>query len=216
MRKMLVVACFFIAAVASANLTLTQSSLDWDLAIDVQPGGFYDVRLTDRNTNAIAATWRLAGKPGVPIEATSREYGIRLDPEENALTAHVRMEKAGEKPDWMIVYWNLPAMQRQTEEPLRVGGDVKAPIAIRRVDPKYNHASRADGISGIVILETEIDKAGDVRKVIVLKRLPGALDDAAIAAIRQWRFEPATMNGKPVDAIFNLTVNFKIDGVAKQ
>ena len=216
MRTMLAVACCFVAAVASASLTLTQSSRDWELAIDVQPGGSYDVRLTDRNTNAIAATWHLAGKRGVPIEATSGEYSIRLDPEENALTAHVRMDRQGQKPDWMIVYWNLGSMQRQSDEPLRVGGEVKAPIVTNRVDPRYNDAARADRISGLVILETEIDKDGEVRKVVVLKRLPHALDDSAIAAVRQWRFEPATLNGKPVDAIFNLTVNFKIDGTPKQ
>jgi TonB family protein len=216
MKRLLVVACFLVAAAGSANLTLTQSSRDWELAIDVQPGGVYDVRLTDRSTNAIAAKWQLAGSSGVPIEAASGPYSIRLDPEDDALTAHVRMEKPGERPDRMIVYWNLPAMQRQVDEPLRVGGGVKAPIVTNRVDPKYTDEARQNRISGIVIAETEIDKTGEVRKVVILKPLPFGLDDAAIAAVRHWRFDPATVDGKPVDAIFNMTVQFKVDGTPKQ
>src|SRR5206468_1876391 len=93
----------------------------------------------------------------------------------------------------------------------RVGGDVKAPVVVRHVDPLYPEEARASRISGIVILEVLIDKTGAVKDVQVLKGLPNGLSEAAVTAARQWTFLPATQNGKPVDVIFNLTVNFKLD-----
>ena len=95
--------------------------------------------------------------------------------------------------------------------PLRVGGDVKAPVVINRVEPVYPEVARKARISGIVIVECIIDKSGNVTNVQVLKPLPFGLDQAAVDAVRRWKFRPGTLNGQPVDVIFNLTVNFKLN-----
>jgi protein TonB len=108
-----------------------------------------------------------------------------------------------------------PARERMTSGvvgPLRVGGDVKAPVVIRRVEPMYPEEARAARVSGIVIVETTIDTNGVVRNAVVLKDLPYGLGDAALAAVKQWTFKPGTIEGKTVDVIFNLTINFKLDG----
>jgi TonB family protein len=94
--------------------------------------------------------------------------------------------------------------------PYRVGGDVKAPVVLSHVDPVYPPEARANRISGIVMVEAVIDQNGDVRDVKVLKPLPHGLDQAAVDAVKQWKFRPGTMAGKPVDVIFNLMVNFKL------
>lgn len=95
--------------------------------------------------------------------------------------------------------------------PLRVGGDVKAPVTVSRADPEYTETARKARISGIVIVEAIIDKHGNVDQVRVIKGLPMGLGDEAERAVRKWKFKPGTMNGKPVDTIFNLTVNFQLD-----
>jgi len=95
--------------------------------------------------------------------------------------------------------------------PLRVGGDVKAPVVINRVEPVYPEVARKARISGIVIVECIIDKNGNVTNVQVLKPLPFGLDQAAVDAVKRWKFKPGTLNGQPVDVIFNLTVNFKLN-----
>jgi TonB family protein len=100
--------------------------------------------------------------------------------------------------------------------PYRVGGDVKAPTVIERVDPVYPAEARMNRVAGIVIVETIIDRNGNVGDVKVLKPLPFGLDQAAVDAVKQWKFRPATRNGEPVDVFFNLTVNFKLDGVASE
>jgi protein TonB len=97
------------------------------------------------------------------------------------------------------------------DAPLRVGGDVKAPVVINRVEPQYPEVARKARISGIVIVECTISKAGDVTDIHVLKPLPFGLDQAAVDAVKRWKFKPGTLNGQPVDVIFNLTVNFKLN-----
>ncbi|HSP14634.1 MAG TPA: TonB family protein [Thermoanaerobaculia bacterium] len=94
--------------------------------------------------------------------------------------------------------------------PLRVGGDVKAPVIVTRIEPKYTETARASRVSGVVIVEAIIDRNGHVDQVKVVKGLPMGLSEEAERAVRQWRFKPGTMNGQPLDVIFNLTVNFKL------
>lgn len=95
--------------------------------------------------------------------------------------------------------------------PLRVGGDVKAPVVVDRADPEYTESARKARVAGVVVVEAIIDKNGRVQDVKVIKGLPMGLGASAEAAVRRWRFKPGTLNGQPVATIFNLTVNFKLD-----
>jgi len=95
--------------------------------------------------------------------------------------------------------------------PIRVGGDVKAPIKTSGSDPQYTSAARNAKIQGVVIVEAIIDKNGRVKSTKVLKDLPMGLSDNAEKAVRAWRFRPATLNGKPVEVYYNLTVNFTLN-----
>ena len=93
---------------------------------------------------------------------------------------------------------------------MRVGGDVKAPTVTNKVEPKYTETERSARVAGVVIVEAIIDKDGNVDKVRVIKGLPMGLSEEAERAVRQWHFKPGTMNGQPVDVIFNLIVNFEL------
>jgi periplasmic protein TonB len=107
-----------------------------------------------------------------------------------------------------------PAPEPEPEPPsgpLRVGGDVKAPVIAHRADPEYTEIARQARVSGVVVVEAIIDKHGNVDSVKVVKGLPMGLSEAAVRAVRQWKFKPGTLNGAPVDTIFNLTVNFKLN-----
>lgn len=95
--------------------------------------------------------------------------------------------------------------------PVRVGGNVKAPIAVLRVDPVYTEVARKARVHGIVIIEAVIDRQGNVTEARVLKPLGMGLDQAALTAIKRWKFQPGTLNGQPVPVYYNLTVNFRIE-----
>jgi len=95
--------------------------------------------------------------------------------------------------------------------PLRVGGDVKAPVSLERPEPLYTDAARKARIQGTVIVEAIISKSGRVEDVRVIKGLPAGLSQQAEEAVKKWRFKPGTLNGEPVATLFNLTVSFKLD-----
>jgi protein TonB len=95
--------------------------------------------------------------------------------------------------------------------PLPVGGNVKAPIAVKRVDPIYTEIARKARMQGIVIIEAVIDRQGNVTEARVLKPLGMGLDASALHAVKLWKFRPGTLNGQPVPVYYNLTVNFRIE-----
>jgi protein TonB len=104
-----------------------------------------------------------------------------------------------------------PAPEPKDEGPLRVGGDVKAPVAINRAKPDYTDVARKAHVNGVVVVEAVVNKEGEVEQVKVLKGLPMGLSEQAVDAVKKWRFKPGTLNGEPVDVIFSLTVNFTLE-----
>jgi len=89
------------------------------------------------------------------------------------------------------------------------GGDVVAPRILFQVQPRYPSAARLVKVEGIVIIEAVIDASGQIRDARVLRGHP-LLDEAALEALRRWRFEPGRLNGRPVAVYFTLTVNFRL------
>ena len=92
----------------------------------------------------------------------------------------------------------------------RVGGQVVAPRVVNRVEPVYSEAYRKLRIQGVVILESTISDKGVIEDMRLLKSVAPDFDTAAMDAVRKWTFEPATMDGKPVPVLFNLSINFKL------
>jgi TonB family protein len=93
--------------------------------------------------------------------------------------------------------------------PVRVGGAVKPPAQTRRVDPPYPPEALAAGVQGVVIMEATIGADGRVTDVRVLRSIP-LLDQAALAAVRQWEYTPTVLNGTPVPVLMTVTVNFTL------
>ncbi|HVS02511.1 MAG TPA: TonB family protein [Thermoanaerobaculia bacterium] len=98
----------------------------------------------------------------------------------------------------------------EPEGPIIVAGDVVPPEKTFAPQPVYPEMARKARVQGVVIVQAIIDKQGQVTNVKVLKGLPMGLDQAAAEAVKKWKFKPATLNGKPVDVYYNLTVNFRI------
>jgi len=90
-------------------------------------------------------------------------------------------------------------------------GSILSPKVVKRVEPLYPAGARAFGVSGIAIFACVIDKNGSLRDIAMKKGLPApTLSYMAMEALRQWKFEPGTIDGKPVDVLFNLTINYKL------
>ena len=95
-------------------------------------------------------------------------------------------------------------------EPVRAGSSqVAQPRKTWNVTPEYPRLARMRRTQGIVILEVTVDRQGAVSNVLVLRSAEG-LDEAAVEAVRQWRYEPTIVNGRPVSVFFTETVRFQI------
>jgi TonB family protein len=95
-------------------------------------------------------------------------------------------------------------------ERLGVGG-VTPPRVITAPDPQYTDAARKAKIHGTVALWLVVTAAGLPEYVHVARSLDSGLDQAAVDAVKQWTFEPAMKNGKPVAIAIFVEVNFKLD-----
>lgn len=84
------------------------------------------------------------------------------------------------------------------------------PKRISGTDPVYTEIARRARLEGIVIVSAVISREGDVRGVKVVKPLGLGLEEAAMEAVRTWRFEPATLRSTPVDVIYQVTVRFNL------
>jgi protein TonB len=94
-------------------------------------------------------------------------------------------------------------------KPRRVGGELQAPALIHRVEPDYPGVAVAAKVSGTVILEATVNESGAVAEVHVLRSIL-LLDQAAIKAVRQWRYQPLVLNGQPVPFILVVTLTFSL------
>jgi len=80
---------------------------------------------------------------------------------------------------------------------------------VSRVEPVYPPAAKAANIQGVVILELVIGTDGTVIEGRVLRSI-SLLDQAALDAVVQWKYEPTLLNGAPVEVIATVTINFTL------
>lgn len=100
----------------------------------------------------------------------------------------------------------------EPEGPLRfvVGGKITEPEKLSGPNPIYPEAARRARIQGVVVLECIIGKTGDVQSVKVLRGLPLGLTESAVDAVNKWKFKASTLNNKPVEVLYILTVRFNL------
>ena len=80
----------------------------------------------------------------------------------------------------------------------------------KRVNPEYPAQARAARVQGIVVLSVGIGTDGKVIDVSVVQG-HDLLNDAAIAAVRQWEYDPFFLNGQPVEVATQVTLSFQFN-----
>jgi TonB family protein len=91
-------------------------------------------------------------------------------------------------------------------------GGVTSPVLLEKVDPVYPDTARRAQLQGVVVLEAVITASGVVDEVRIV-RSPNPIFDAAVeAAVRRWRYRPATLNGRAVPVLLTVTVRFGLEG----
>ena len=89
------------------------------------------------------------------------------------------------------------------------------PRKMEDVAPIYPRSSLEKGDEGVVTVEMDVNTAGAVTNVRVLRSSCSRLTDAALAAVRQWRFEVVTINRRPMPYKVTASVPFRLDSTQK-
>lgn len=92
----------------------------------------------------------------------------------------------------------------------RVGGGVSAPRVLYQPDPEYSEEARKAKYQGVVVLWVVVGPDGRVHDMRVARPLGLGLDEKALEAVKQWRFEPARKDGQAVAVQVNIEVNFRL------
>src|SRR5712692_6684710 len=93
--------------------------------------------------------------------------------------------------------------------PLAVGGDVKQAKLISAVPPAYPTLAKNQHVSGNVLIDALIDANGRVTTMKIVSG-PTLLHQAARDALKQWKYQPATLDGKPVPMHLTVTIQFRL------
>ncbi len=92
----------------------------------------------------------------------------------------------------------------------KVGGGISAPQALSTPDPEYTEAARNAKTQGTCVLRLIVDAQGVPQDIRVVRGLGFGLDARAIDAVRQWRFQPAMKDGRPVSVLISVEVGFHL------
>jgi TonB family protein len=92
----------------------------------------------------------------------------------------------------------------------RVGGGVSRPKPIYSPDPEFSDEARKNKYQGTVVLRLIVTADGRTSDIHVIRSLGMGLDEKAVEAARQWRFDPAKKDGRPVPVEVDMEINFRL------
>ena len=95
------------------------------------------------------------------------------------------------------------------QAPVRVGGTVKQPKLVSSAMPQYPFAAKEANVQGDVVIDTLISTNGSVARMKVISG-PAMLREAALNALRRWRYQPSELDGKPVAVQMLVTIRFRL------
>ena len=93
-----------------------------------------------------------------------------------------------------------------------VEGDVQKPERTGGPVPEYPASGKDERIEGVVVARLLIEKDGAVSDAEVVRSLRDDFDSHTLEAVRQWTFEPASLDGESVRVHYDITVNYRLDG----
>jgi len=104
---------------------------------------------------------------------------------------------------------NAPAPSSGGQNAVSVSPTEAESSLVKRVEPDYPDQARVQGVQGAVVLEVKISPDGRVEDALVVRGSP-LLTQASIAAVKQWRFKPRLVKGRPTAMQTNVTLNFRL------
>jgi protein TonB len=147
----------------------------------------------------------------------------RYDAPAAAMTAFVRFEFVPGATGHVIWHAASPPPPILTEEAsiggrtsrlVRIGGSMPVPKRTTHVDPAYPSIARSAQIEGTLALKLVVSEAGDVVDARPLRSIP-IFDDAAVRAVRAWKYERLRIDGKPAAFVVVVAIIYELDTPAE-
>lgn len=111
----------------------------------------------------------------------------------------------------LAIFLNVSSAARSDSDPIyRVGHGVTAPRPLNRPNPEYSEEARRAGLQGKCVLSLVVNREGKPENVTVSRSLGMGLDEKSIEAVRNWTFEPARKDGKPVAVRVHVVMTFRL------
>lgn len=101
-----------------------------------------------------------------------------------------------------------PPPQPQPLTRVRVGGVIVQPKLMHTVAPNYPTSARLAGMYGNVVINAQVDKAGNVGSMKIVSG-PPTLQASAMSALKLWKYQPATLDGVPIATAITVTIKFQ-------
>lgn len=134
-------------------------------------------------------------------ETSESQASLQPKPETTTLVENVIVEAQKIEP--------TKTETQKEKAPMKVSAADERPKLIKEIKPIYPEIARQARVQGEVVIQTYIDEEGQVYIAKVIKSIP-LLDEAAIDAVRQWKYSPAKLNGKPVRVQNVITITFRL------
>jgi len=151
--------------------------------------------------------------PGAPTEAPKT---ITAETERPPFVPNIPgLQPGAAFSDGIGVIIGPPPVPVRPADPPRPSGPVRVaelPVTPRKIGdlrPVYPEIARAAHKEGTVIMEAVLDTTGRVTQLRVIQSVP-LLDQAALDAVRQWRYTPSFYGGQPVSVLMTITVRFTL------
>ncbi len=175
-----------------------------------RPGGYSlpSLHVTPGMTAAPPSSRPAAAPPANPADAVAEKVKSGATPEQifgerQFYTLHVNTPNTSSvSGSWILKFAELEENRSHRNASFPVpekSGELSGPVPLRKVDPRYPPAQRQAGIQGEVVLYAIIRANGTVDSIQVIRSLDSVLDKNAMEALAEWKFQPATRNGVPVD-----------------
>jgi TonB family protein len=94
-----------------------------------------------------------------------------------------------------------------TDSKKAVPVDLRPARVVHREPPAYPQDAEAKGITGYVVVEAVVDKQGNVSRARLIEG-DQVFRDAAVAAVKTWKFEPAALQGQPIEQMVQIKMRF--------
>lgn len=104
-----------------------------------------------------------------------------------------------------------PPLRASMPQRVRVSSGVTQSLLLSKVQPVYPAEAKASRLQGSVVMHAIIGKDGNIQSADVISSPSPLLSQAAIDAVKQWRYRPYLLNGTPVEVDTQITVNFTLE-----